>query len=138
VNTELPQGCRWLRFPERGDRRGSLVALEGGVDVPFSIARAYFVYGTQAGVSRGAHAHHHFHQVAVAVSGGCTMHLDDGRQRADVRLEERTAGLLIPPMVWHEMHDFTPDCVLLVLADAPYEEADYIRDRDVWRRMAQP
>jgi dTDP-4-dehydrorhamnose 3,5-epimerase len=31
-------------------------------------------------------------------------------------------------MVWHEMSDFSADCVLMVVADAPYDEADYIRD----------
>jgi dTDP-4-dehydrorhamnose 3,5-epimerase len=27
------------------------------------------------------------------------------------------------------MHDFSPDCVLMVFADAEYDEADYIRNR---------
>jgi dTDP-4-dehydrorhamnose 3,5-epimerase len=27
------------------------------------------------------------------------------------------------------MHDFSTDCVLMVFADAEYDEADYIRDR---------
>jgi len=27
------------------------------------------------------------------------------------------------------MHDFSPDCVLMVFADTEYDEADYIRDR---------
>jgi hypothetical protein len=27
-----------------------------------------------------------------------------------------------------EMHDFSPDCVLLVLASEHYDEADYIRN----------
>jgi hypothetical protein len=30
-------------------------------------------------------------------------------------------------LVWREMHDFRPDCVLLVLASEFYNEADYIR-----------
>ncbi len=32
-----------------GDERGSLVALEAARDVPFSIARVYYIFGTQAG-----------------------------------------------------------------------------------------
>jgi dTDP-4-dehydrorhamnose 3,5-epimerase len=32
------------------------------------------------------------------------------------------------------MHDFSPDCVLMVFADAEYDEADYIRDRDQFIR----
>lgn len=37
-------------------------------------------------------------------------------------------GLLIDAMQWHEMYDFSDDCVLLVLANQSYDESDYIRD----------
>jgi len=32
------------------------------------------------------------------------------------------------------MHDFSPDCVLMIFADAEYDEADYIRDREEFIR----
>jgi hypothetical protein len=41
-------------------------------------------------------------------------------------------GLYINKMIWREMHNFSPDCVLLVLASAVYDEADYIRQYDVF------
>ena len=31
-------------------------------------------------------------------------------------------------MVWHEMFDFSSDCVLMVIASEHYDESDYIRD----------
>jgi len=31
-------------------------------------------------------------------------------------------------LIWREMYDFSPDCVLLVLASEHYDEDDYIRD----------
>jgi dTDP-4-dehydrorhamnose 3,5-epimerase-like enzyme len=127
---QLPTGCKLQTLTLRGDDRGSLIALEGGSDVPFDIARVYYVFGTREGVDRGFHAHLALRQLAVAVSGACTMVLDDGKRRVEVRLDSPTLGLSIPPMVWHEMRQFTPDCVLLVFADAPYDEADYIRDHD--------
>jgi len=37
-------------------------------------------------------------------------------------------------MVWREMHDFSDDCVLLVLASEHYDESDYIRDYDEFIR----
>ena len=40
-----------------GDERGSLVALESNISVPFEIKRVYYIYGTQNNVSRGFHAH---------------------------------------------------------------------------------
>ncbi|WP_269135150.1 sugar 3,4-ketoisomerase [Pseudomonas sp. PGPR81] len=117
-----------IDFKVMGDERGTLVALQGCDNVPFSIRRAYYLTNTQPGVSRGFHAHRQLQQMAVCVSGRCRMVMDDGVQRTEFWLERFDQGILIPPMIWHEMHDFSEDCVLLVLADAYYDEADYIRD----------
>lgn len=48
----------------------------------------------------------------------------------------RGRGLVLPPMVWHEMRGFSPGCVLMVLAAAAYDEADYIRDRAAFLKRA--
>ena len=130
---DLPGGCALIPLAIKGDQRGSLVALEEGREVPFAIARAYYLYGTGQDVTRGLHAHKRLQQFAVAVAGSCTMLLDDGASRVPVKLDDPAAGLLLLPMVWHEMSEFSPDCVLMVLADAPYDEADYIRDYDAFR-----
>jgi hypothetical protein len=63
------------------------------------------------------------------------MLLDDGRLRVQVRLDDPAMGLLLPPLVWHEMSDFTEDCVLMVLAEQPYDEDDYIRDYSQFLRI---
>ena len=118
---------QWIHFPPLGDDRGSLVAMEGEKTVPFAIQRVYYIFATQLGVARGFHAHKQLQQVAVCVTGRCRMVLDDGKTREDVWLDSPTDGILIGNMVWREMHDFSPDCVLLVLASEHYDEADYIR-----------
>jgi len=132
----LPGGCQLIDLPVRGDDRGSLVPIEGERDVPFAIKRVYTVLGTLPGVRRGFHAHRALQQAAVTVAGGCTMLLDDGHTQTRVRLERPDQLLTLPPMVWHEMEDFTPDCVLVVLADGPYDESDYIRDSAEFARLA--
>lgn len=129
--------CRLIDLLVRGDERGDLVAVEESRDIPFPIRRAYYIYRTDPGVTRGRHAHHALNQLAVAVTGQCTMVLDDGTNRAEVVLGDPARGLIIGPMVWREMRDFSPDCVLLVLADAPYDEADYIRDYDAFLELAR-
>ena len=131
----LPTGCRFIDFALRGDERGSLVALEAGKGVPFDIRRAYYILGTRDGVSRGFHAHRQLQQMIVALSGSCDILLDDGQQQVRVRLDRPDQGLTLPPMVWHEMHDFSPGCVLLALADDHYDEADYIRDHGEFARL---
>ena len=41
---------------------------------------------------------------------------------------------MIEPRVWHYMRNFSPDCVLLLLADQHYDEADYIRDYEEFKK----
>lgn len=118
----------WIDFPPLGDERGSLVALETGKAVPFPIKRVYYIFGTKEGVSRGFHAHRQLQQVAVCVTGKCRMVLDNGKKKEEAWLDSPTKGILIQDMVWREMHDFSPDCVLLVLASENYDECDYIRN----------
>jgi hypothetical protein len=38
-------------------------------------------------------------------------------------------------MVWKEMYDFSPDSVLLVLASTHYDETEYVRDLDEYKKM---
>jgi dTDP-4-dehydrorhamnose 3,5-epimerase-like enzyme len=127
-----------INFTPLGDSRGSLVVLEAHKTVPFEVKRVYYIFGTQAGVSRGFHAHHALQQVAVCVSGKCRMVLDDGQRREDVWLDSPTKGLLIGDLIWREMHDFSPDCVLLVLASQHYDESDYIRSYDDFKQALNP
>jgi len=124
-----------IDFPSLGDDRGSLFALEANKTVPFDIKRVYYIFGTKPGVTRGFHAHKALKQVAVCVTGSCSVFLDDGQNKEEVLLDSPTKGLVIEDLVWHEMHDFTSDCVLLVLASEHYDEADYIRDYEKFKSV---
>jgi dTDP-4-dehydrorhamnose 3,5-epimerase-like enzyme len=123
-------------FPTHGDSRGMLVALEAMRDVPFEIRRVYYIYGTQEDARRGQHAHRTLTQMAVAVRGSVTFMLDDGSGPAEVTLDDPSRGVLIGPMVWRELHHFSDDCVVMVLASQPYDASDYIADYDQFLREA--
>ncbi|MCU8069526.1 sugar 3,4-ketoisomerase [Shewanella sp. SM32] len=113
-----------------GDDRGSLIALEEGINIPFPVKRVYYLFNTKEGVRRGYHAHKTLKQVAIVVRGSCRFVLDDGKEKVEVLLDNPAKGLLIESFMWREMYDFSDDCVLMVLADQLYEESDYIRDYD--------
>lgn len=119
-----------VELPWRGDDRGALVAIESGINVPFDIKRAYYIFGTKEGVSRGFHAHRSLTQLMVCVSGHCRIVLDNGFVREEVVLDNPAQGLLVSDMVWREMHELSQGCVLLVFASGHYDEADYIRNYD--------
>ena len=121
-----------VELASRGDSRGGLVVAECGRELPFPVRRAYILHSTLAGAERGFHAHIALNQLAVALAGKVRMTLDDGHSREDVWLDSPSKGLLIGPGLWREMRDFSPDCVLLVLADREYDEADYIRDYNLF------
>ena len=117
-----------IDFPGLGDERGGLIALEGNDSVPFEIKRVYYILDTKKGVSRGFHAHKVLKQLAVCIAGSCHFILDNGLEKEEIILDSPLKGLIIDKMIWHEMHDFSEDCVLLVLASAHYDENDYIRN----------
>ena len=117
-------------FEPHGDDRGQLIALEENNDIPFKIKRVYYIYDTKEGVRRGFHAHRKLEQILICVSGSCKIHLDNGKETAEVELNDPTEGLYISNATWREMYDFSPDAVLLVLASELYDEKDYIRNYD--------
>jgi len=111
-----------------GDHRGQLVAIEGKDDVPFEIKRVFYIYSTQQGVSRGNHSHYKTKQYLIAVNGSCKVTLDDGKTKQTFDLDESNKGLFQDALIWGTMHDFSDNCVLLVLASEHYNEPDYISD----------
>ena len=111
-----------------GDDRGSLIALENGKNLPFNVKRVYYIFDTKTGVSRGKHAHRDLKQLLIAVSGGVKIKCEYKNKTEEFLLDHPAKGLFIEGLVWREMYDFSPDCVLAVLASEYYNEADYIRD----------
>ena len=131
------ENCALYRHRVVEDGRGSLIAREPPA-LPFTIGRVYFLYASIPGSERGFHAHKSLQQWAVCVSGSCIITVDDATKRRDAVLDAPEKGLHIGPGIWREVRDFSPDAVLMVLASDPYDETDYIRDYDEFRRfMAQ-
>jgi dTDP-4-dehydrorhamnose 3,5-epimerase-like enzyme len=124
-----------IQLQSHGDERGSLVSLEEEKNIPFPIKRVYYVFNTKDKVRRGFHAHKKLKQLAIVVKGSCRFLLDDGNEKIEVLLDNPAQGLYIESFVWREMFDFSEDCVLMVLADSVYDEADYVRDYSEFTQM---
>lgn len=120
---------RMLEFPQRGDHRGQMVVVEGGIDVPFEIKRTFYIYGSDAQVVRGQHANRRTQFVLINVAGTSKVRVKDGEgNEAIFCLNRPHTGIYLPEMVWKDMYDFSPDSVLLVLASEHYDASEYIRD----------
>lgn len=130
--------CRLIELPVVHNPQGNLTFIEAGSHVPFDIRRVYYLYDVPGGATRGGHAHRELRQLLVAMSGSFDVILDDGAKRRTVRLNRSYVGLYMPTMIWRELVDFSSGSVCMVLASAPYEEGDYIRDYDEFRAAAVP
>lgn len=126
-----------LQLKGLGDERGLLVAIEATKTIPFEILRTYYLTNLKKDHPRGFHAHKKLRQFAICLKGSCCFVMDDGSVREEYLLANPTSGILIEPMIWHEMHDFSEDCVLLVLASDYYDESDYIRKYDDFKKSVQ-
>ncbi|MCO5311818.1 MAG: WxcM-like domain-containing protein [Microthrixaceae bacterium] len=124
----LPSGASLIRFPEVADLRGLLTFAEVDGQLPFPVNRFFLVHGVPSQELRGEHAHRHLHQLLIAVAGAVSVLTDNGSEREEVRLDDPTVGVHIPPMVWGVQFRHTADAVLMVLASDRYEADDYIRD----------
>jgi hypothetical protein len=115
---------QWI---DQGERGTILVAEEG--KVPFDIQRVYIMSGIEGkGTVRGNHAHKKTDQAIFVVKGSMILHLDDGEQTQSIKMSSEVDGVRLGPLLWHSMSDFTPDCVALVVSNAPYDASDYIHD----------
>jgi dTDP-4-dehydrorhamnose 3,5-epimerase-like enzyme len=119
-----------INFKIHGDHNGSLVAVEGGLDIPFEIKRVYYIWGTAKNTIRGGHSHFDLSQVIVAIRGSCDFSLDNGKSKTQVCLNSPSQGIFIKKNIWREFTNFSRDCVLMVLASHHYDESDYIRNYD--------
>lgn len=123
-----------IDLPSFSDERGGLVAIESNQSIPFDVKRLYYIFNTSQ-KPRGFHAHIDLKQVAICLKGSCRFILDNGSTKEEVVLDNPTQGLVIEGLIWREMHDFSEDCVLLVLASEHFTEQDYIRNYDEFLRV---
>lgn len=117
-----------VQLQDYSDDRGSLIALEDQKNVPFQIRRIYYIFNTKDAVSRGFHAHKNLTQMVIAIRGSCRFVLDDGSKRSEIVMNNPAQGVLVESLMWREMHEFSDDCILMVLASSHYDESDYIRN----------
>lgn len=125
---------RVIEIPEISDDRGSLTFGQFDAHLPFVPRRYFTIMDVPAGSRRGGHAHRTVEQFIVALRGHVVVMLDDGASTRRVVLDSPRTALYVPPMVWNDLDEMSPETVILCLASGEYDEAEYIRDRDTFTR----
>ncbi len=121
-----------IQLQERGDARGKLVVVEGLQQIPFEIARIFYIYDTSGDVDRGNHANRNSRFAFVCLKGSVKIDSCDGKNQESYTLDHPTQVLVMDKMVWKKMYAFSEDAVLLVLSDCKYDAAEYINDYDAF------
>lgn len=124
-----------IDLPKFLDRRGNLSFIEQENHIPFKIARTYWVYDVPGGETRGGHAYRRNQEFIVALSGSFDVVLTNAAgERSIWHMNRSYYGLYVPNMWWRELEDFSTNSLALVLASTPFDETDYIRDFDQFRK----
>jgi len=118
------------------DMRGKLSAGEFAKDIPFEPKRYFLVFNVPSIKTRGEHAHRKCHQFLICVKGSCSVVVDDGILRREVKLDSPELGIHIPPMIWGIQYKYSHDAVLLVFTSDYYDAADYIRNYKEFMSLA--
>ena len=125
--------AKLISFPQHSDKRGHLIIIEGGSDIPFDIKRIFYIYGSDSDVVRGRHANRRSAFCLINLCGSSKVKAIDrnGEERVFI-LDCPHAGVFLPAMIWKDMYDFSPDSIMLVLSDEHYDASEYIRDFDAF------
>lgn len=114
-----------VKLKNNVDSRGSLTAIEAHIDIPFEIRRCYLLHHLEA--ARGGHAHRDTQQLVIAASGSLCMRLSNNQESMEFSLDSPTIGLLINPMTWIDISEFSTGAVVVVLASTYYNSDQTIR-----------
>ncbi|NDP27188.1 MAG: WxcM-like domain-containing protein [Flavobacterium sp.] len=120
-----------IDVPKIENSLGNIAVIEKDT-IPFEIKRVYYLFDIPSNATRGGHAHHKLQQVLIAISGSFDVVLNNGKTKETVTLNKPNKGLLIKENTWRELENFSSGAVCLVLASREYDEADYIREFDVF------
>ena len=134
---KLPKGCKMIVLPLVGDKRGSLAFGECDKHIPFRIESVFWTYNIKDGHVRGDHAHRTCQMVIFPLGGSFKMEVDDGELQVVLEMNDPHVGILIPPLVWCKLYDFTKDAACVSLASEPYDADDYIHDYNEFKELAK-
>ena len=124
-----------IQFPKNLDTRGNLSFFENSNQIPFDIKRTYWIYDVPGGEIRGSHAFKESHELIVALSGSFDVVLHDGEIEVKFSLNRSYFGLYVPNLLWRRLENFSTNSLSLIVSNIGYNEQDYIKDFDEFKKV---
>ena len=132
---ESVAGCKVLHIKTVPTvNAGELSFFESEQDIPFEIKRIYYISKVPEGVRRGFHAHKELKQLLFCPYGRIQLILENTHGREEIELSDPSIGVLIDQPTWREMLWLQKDSVLCVAASEYYDEKDYIRNYEEFKK----
>ncbi len=122
----MTEKVKEIIFKTNTNEDGNLIAIEQNKDIPFEIKRIFYIFGTKGDKIRGEHANARSEFVLISVAGSCKVRTHDGKNEHFFDLDSPEKGLYLNKLVWKDMYQFSPDCVLLVVTNELYDPSEYI------------
>lgn len=94
--------------------------------LPGEIKRVYYISNVPKNSIRGKHRHHKTWQALICINGSCNVLVNNNIEETNYLLKDKSKCLIIEPKDWHQMDQFSDDCILLVIANENYDVNDYI------------
>lgn len=124
-----------INLPKIIDKRGNLSFFENPKQLPFEIARTYWIYDVPGGETRGSHAFKEQQEFIVALSGSFDVVLHNGTDEIKFSLNRSYYGLYIPKMYWRRLENFSTNSLALIVSDKKFDADDYIRDFETFKNL---
>ncbi len=124
-----------IDLPKIIDKRGNLSFFEHPNQLPFEIARTYWIYDVPGGETRGSHAFKEQQEFIVALSGSFDVVLHDGKEEIKFSLNRSYYGVFIPKMYWRRLENFSTNSLALIVSDKHFDATDYIRNFEEFKKL---
>jgi hypothetical protein len=124
-----------IELPKILDERGNLSFFQNDMQIPFRIARTYWIYDVPGGEVRGGHAYISLQEFIIAMSGSFDVILNDGKEEKKYTLNRSYFGLYVPKLIWRHMENFSTNSLALIVSDGMYEEKEYLRDYNQFKTL---
>lgn len=124
-----------IDLPKIHDLRGNLSFFEHPNQLPFEIKRTYWIYDVPGGQIRGSHAFREQQEFIIALSGSFDVILNDGVEEKKFSLNRSYYGLYVPKLYWRRLENFSTNSLALIVSDQIFEENDYIRDFNDFKKL---
>ena len=119
----------------KSEQNGYLTIIENSNKIPFIVKRLFWTFQIPDNSVRGNHAHFKTEQVLIALNGEIKVRVEYPSSITEYySLDHPSKALYLPPNVWHTM-EYTNNAIQLVLASSVFDESDYIREYENYKKI---